>query len=298
MSQILTEISFLGERFNGKSIIDILLVSAVFYIILTTLQGTQANTLIRGLCFAGIIIALLFVLVDLPAFSWLMSKIVPVLIIVIPVIFAPEIRRIFEQIGRAHSMHDLFELTPVHTQEMYSCLDAVTTAASRLSSRNHGALIVLENRDNLEKFIKTGVELDSIVSAELLLQIFYPNTPLHDGAVIISEGRIVAAACIMPLSSRNVLDKTPEHQMGLRHRAALGISENTDAITVVVSEETGNISITHNGKLHHDVSPDYLLNYLKNIYKMPEPVSFSQRIKKLFTSHQTESEVEDKEESK
>ena len=122
-------------------------------------------------------------------------------------------------------------------------------AAARLSARQHGALIILQRLDNLDEYIQSGVQLNAKVTAELLLQIFYPNTPLHDGAVIVKGNRIAAGACVMPLSASGILVRSPERQMGLRHRAALGISEVSDAITVVVSEETGSISIAHAGRI-------------------------------------------------
>src|SRR5690606_30544872 len=119
----------------------------------------------------------------------------------------------------------------------------ISVACARLSARRHGALIVMERIDTLQEYVATGVYLDAVVSAELLLQIFYPNSPLHDGAVVISGNRILAASCVMPLSASGILNRTPERQMGLRHRAALGSSEACDAIVVVVSEETGSISV-------------------------------------------------------
>ncbi|HOP02768.1 MAG TPA: diadenylate cyclase CdaA, partial [Flexilinea sp.] len=248
MQQLISELLFLGQRFNRVSVIDILLVASIFFVILRFIRSSQANTLLRGTITIFIIIALLYVLVDLPAFTWLIGNILPVFLIVIPVVYAPEIRRAFERMGRVQSIHDLFASAPPHAEEMNQIIDAVVTACSMLAARNHGALIVMQRYDDLEKFIETGVYLNAVVSPELLLQIFYPNTPLHDGAVIIRKGRIEAAACVMPLSSRNVLDKTPGRSMGLRHRAALGTSEANDSITIVVSEESGTISVAFEGK--------------------------------------------------
>nr|HPJ66139.1 DNA integrity scanning protein DisA nucleotide-binding domain protein [Flexilinea sp.] len=151
-----------------------------------------------------------------------------------------------------------------------------------LAARNHGALIVMQRYDDLEKFIETGVYLNAVVSPELLLQIFYPNTPLHDGAVIVRKGRIEAAACVMPLSSRNVLDKTPGRSMGLRHRAALGTSEANDSITVVVSEESGTISVAFEGKITREISSERLKSMLENVYEQPEETPFMQRVGKFF----------------
>jgi len=143
----------------------------------------------------------------------------------------------------------------------------VVSATARLSARQHGALIIMQRLDNLEEFIQTGVTLNARVTPELLLQIFYPNTPLHDGGVIISHSKIAAAACVMPLSASGILNRTPERQMGLRHRAALGTSEASDAIAIVVSEETGGISIAHAGRMLRRLDPDRLENILTAFFR-------------------------------
>jgi diadenylate cyclase len=132
-------------------------------------------------------------------------------------------------------------------------------------------LIVLQRLDNLEEYIRTGVRMDSRVTAELLLQVFYPNTPLHDGAAIITDSKLIAAACVLPLSSSGVLSRSPERQMGLRHRAALGISEVSDAIAVVVSEETGSISIVNAGRMIRRLDAERLENILLALYKPVQP---------------------------
>ena len=279
MQQLISEILFLGQRFNRKSVIDILLVALIIYVFLRFISGTQANTLLRGTIIVMIIIGLLFVLTDLPAFTWLVGTILPVLLIVVPVVFSPEIRRAFERMGRVQSIHDLLTSPIPYAEEMNSVIEAVVIASSRLADRNHGALIVMQRSDDLDKYVQTGVLMDSIVTPELLLQIFYPNTPLHDGAVIISKGHLTAAACIMPLSSRNVLDKTPDRQMGLRHRAALGISEANDSVTVVVSEETGSISLAFDGKITRGISHERLRVMLTDLYEIPEQISLTARIK-------------------
>jgi diadenylate cyclase len=189
----------------------------------------------------------------------------PALLLAIPVIFAPEIRRALERLGRAGSFlpavrHNTYE-------ETQKVLHAVVEAAARLSARQHGALIVIQRMDNLDQYIETGVQMRAHATPELLLQIFYPDTPLHDGAVIIAGGRIVAAACVMPLSASGVLNRTPERQMGLRHRAALGISEVSDAVSVVVSEQSGSISISHAGRMIRRIDPERLENILAAFFR-------------------------------
>ena len=147
-------------------------------------------------------------------------------------------------------------------QKFEQTIRTVVTAVARLSARQHGALIILQRLDNLEEYIQSGVRMDASATPELLLQIFYPNTPLHDGAAILAGPKVVAAACVMPLSSSGILNRSPERQMGLRHRAALGISEESDAIAVVVSEETGAISIAHAGRMIRRIDPERLESIL------------------------------------
>ena len=153
---------------------------------------------------------------------------------------------------------------------MQDVIGDIVSATSRLADRQHGALIVLVRRDRLEEYIRTGVRLEARVTPELLLQVFYPNTPLHDGAVVISGEELVAAACVMPLSASGVLNPMPDRQMGLRHRAALGISEASDAVAVVVSEETGQISVVQGGKMIRRLDTDRLENILRAFFKPAE----------------------------
>ena len=264
MTEFLNNILFIFQRLNWLSVIDIALVTLTFYGLLYLVRDTQAMVLLRGIVFLIVLLALLTALVDLPAFSWLLRTSLPALLLSIPVIFAPEIRRALERIGRAGTF------VPANTHredvEKQAAIQAVVNAAARLAMRQHGALIVLQRLDSLDEYVSTGVLMDSRLTSELLLQIFYPNTPLHDGAVIIKDNRIAAGACVMPLSASGILVRSPERQMGLRHRAALGISEASDAITVVVSEETGSISIAHAGRMIRRIDPDRLENILNAFY--------------------------------
>ena len=260
LSNLYENLVFIFARLNWLSVLDILLVATVIFIILQLFRGTQAVVLLRGALLLIVLIGLLATLEVLPAFSWLVETTLPALLFAIPVIFAPEIRRFLERLGRAGTIRTSERLGP-GTQDT---IGAIVSACSRLSDRKHGALIVIQYHDNLDEFIRTGVLLNAGVSAELLLQVFYPNTPLHDGAVIISNTNLVAAACVLPLSSSGVLNRSPERQMGLRHRAALGISEVSDAVAVVVSEETGNISIVHSGKMIRRLDPERLDNILRS----------------------------------
>ncbi len=269
MQQLLNEILFLFERLTWLSVLDLLLVTAIFFGILMLVRDTQAMALLRGVLFVIIILSLFTSFVPLTAFSWLVRTTLPAILFAIPVIFAPEIRRALERLGRAGSPAGpiLAISTSSGAQAIQKTIKAIVNAAARLSARQHGALIILQRSDPLNDYAKTGVFLEADVTPELLLQVFYPNTPLHDGAVIINENRLVAAACVMPLSASGILTRSPERQMGLRHRAALGISEASDAIALVVSEETGSISIAHAGRMIRRLDAERLENILIAFYR-------------------------------
>ncbi|HHH81618.1 MAG TPA: TIGR00159 family protein [Chloroflexi bacterium] len=263
------ELSFFIERFDWLSAIDVLLVTLVVFFLLRLISGTQAVVLLRGVIVLVITIALLSSLLNLPAFSWLLANALPALLVAIPVIFAPEIRRGLERLGRTGSMF-AFTSEPDQVEHL---IETVCSTAQRLSDRRYGALIVIEREVPLDEYKETGVALDAKLSPELLLQIFHINTPLHDGAVIIHEGRIAAAACVMPLSASGTLTRSPERQMGLRHRAGLGISEVSDAVSVVVSEETGGIAVTHNGRIIRRLDQARLRNILMAFFR-PRPTTW------------------------
>lgn len=282
MDDLISEIVFLVQRVNWLTLVDLFLVSAIFYIILMLLKDTQARTLTRGVIFVVVLISLLTTLVNLPAFSWLASATLPALLFAIPVLFMPEIRRGLERLGRAGSGALLIDRPFTDIQVIQRTIKDVATACARLSVFRQGALIVLQRRDNLREYELTGVKLSAKVTPELLLQIFYPNTPLHDGAVIINNGLVSAGACVMPLSSSGVLNSSPERQMGLRHRAALGISELSDAIAVVVSEETGSISLAHRGRLMRRISAEKLENVLLAFFKQQAEVEQHANFKTWF----------------
>jgi diadenylate cyclase len=270
---LLDYLVFLFERLNWFSILDILLVTAVFFVILLVLRDTQAIVLLRG---GLVLIALLGVLTSLevlPAFSWLVKSTLPALVLAIPVIFAPEIRRALERLGRTSAI-----LPGGHLAGPFDIVGILVAAVTRLSNRKHGALIVLQRSDSLQEYVNTGVALDARLTSELLLQIFYPNTPLHDGAVIIKNGRVIAASCVMPLSSSGSLVRSPEREMGLRHRAALGTSEVGDAVSIIVSEETGTISITNGGRMISNLNAERLKTILQTFYQPKEHKNFFTRL--------------------
>lgn len=283
IESLLNNIYFIFERLNWVNVIDLALVTLIFFSIFLLLRDTQAILLLRGVFILIVLVSLLTSLDVLPAFSWLIRSALPALLLAIPVIFAPEIRRSLERLGRAGS----FRPSSANSSAAQETIKAVVNASARMSDRKHGALIVIRRLDNLEEYAMTGVRMDARVTPELLLQIFYPNTPLHDGAVIISGGTLEAASCVMPLSSSGVLTRSPERQMGLRHRAALGISEVTDAVAVVVSEETGSISVVHGGRMIRRLDSDRLDNILGAFYRpLEEKRGIMGYLSKLFSGSQ------------
>ena len=274
---LIESLDFFIARLNWLSILDLLIVAGIFFGLLILLRDTQAVVLLRGILVLVVLGALLNSSAVLPAFSWLVRTTLPALVIAIPVIFAPEIRRALERLGRAGFIFGNGKASP----GMQKSISAVVNAAVRLSDRRHGALIVLQRLDNLEEYVQTGVMVDATVTPELILQVFYPNTPLHDGAAIVEGSRLVAASCVMPLSASGVLAHTPDRQLGLRHRAALGISEVSDAVVVVVSEESGTISVVHNGRMIRRLDSDRLENILRAFFN---PNTERQGVAELFKS--------------
>lgn len=265
ISNLIDSLVFIFQRITWLSVVDMALVALIFFGILLLLRETHAMVLLRGVLLLVALVSVLTSLDLLPAFSWLVKTTLPALVLAIPVIFAPEIRRGLERLGRAGTIQPGSK----GSAAIQSTISMVVSSSLRLSDRGHGALIVLQRLDSLEEYVRTGVALNANVTTDLLLQIFYPNTPLHDGAVIISGGRILAASCVMPLSASGVLTRLPERQMGLRHRAALGISEVSDAVVVVVSEETGTISVVHGGRMIRRLDSERLENILHAFYRPP-----------------------------
>jgi diadenylate cyclase len=258
VTDILNELAFYFQRLNWLSVVDLLLVTAIAFFLLRLVQGTQAIVLLRGMVLFIIVTTLLTVLRGLPAFSWLLTTTLPALLVAIPVIFAPEIRRALERLGRAGSIFSL-SAGSNHTEHL---IDILCGTVQRLADRRYGSLIVVEREVHLDEYIETGVRLDAQLTPELLMQIFFINTPLHDGAVILRNDRISAAACVLPLSASGTLSRSPDRKMGLRHRAALGISEVSDSVAIVVSEETGVISIAHNGRIIRRLDQNRMRNIM------------------------------------
>jgi diadenylate cyclase len=239
-------------------VVDILLVAVVIFLTFSLAQGTQAVQLLRGMVMVILVMFLASQILPFRAFSWLISAALPALLISIPVIFQPELRRALERLGRTGS----FLARPQHERVVEDTVAEVARAAHRLAGQRHGALIVFERETGLQEFIETGVPIDADVKAELLRTIFHPNTALHDKAVIIRDSKIVAASSMLPVTHN------PQYSgMGTRHRAAIGLTEESDALVVVVSEETGIISVAYNGRIVRRLDINRLRNVLLAFYQ-------------------------------
>ncbi len=259
------DLNWLIQRLSWLDLLDIFLVAMLFYSIFYTLKGTRAVPLVRGITALLITLAMLSRLIQLNAFSWLIAQLFPALIVAVPVIFQPELRRALERLGRGR----LFSLSNTDTSDQ-EVITAVVNAVRQMAKQKVGALIVFERRAGLQEYIETGIYMNAALSSELLLTIFDHHTVLHDGAIIIQENRIAAAACVMPLTAAFLSDR----QLGLRHRAAIGITEESDAIALVVSEERGSISLAHNGRIIRDLESarlEAILNAFLNRDTHPTP---------------------------
>lgn len=255
------EVAALFQRLDWLSLLDIGLVALVFFIVLYLVRDTQAVPLLRGVIILLIVIAILGNTLTLPAFGWLFQRAIPALLIAIPVVFQPELRRALERVGRAGWW---LNQSNYKADGIDRVISVMSLACQRMAERRHGALIVLERATGLENYADTGVRMDAEVTSELLQSIFFRNSILHDGAVIIRHNRVLSAACILPLTSSFMSDR----RMGLRHRAAIGITEATDAIAVVVSEEHGQISIAHNGRMIRRLDAQRLETVLRAFYQL------------------------------
>lgn len=248
-------------------VVDILIVSYVVYKLILLLQGTRAVQLLKGI----IVVVLAWMISSffgLRTLQWLMSQVFTFGVLAIIIIFQPELRRALEQLGRGR----LFTRSPqVDDQLMMKSIGDIVKAVGYLSKRRIGALIVLERETGLADYIETGTDLSAAVSSELLINIFIPNTPLHDGAVIIRKDRIMAAGCYLPLTENPFVSK----ELGTRHRAGIGMSEVSDAISIIVSEETGQVSIAVNGVVDRDIKDDRLIERLYHETKQGEKTSTS-----------------------
>lgn len=240
------------------SLVDILLVALIFYGALRMFQGTQAVSLLRGILVVVLVATL--AASRLTAFNWLVRNSLPMILVAIPVIFQPELRRALERLGRTSNLIGRTSRENVVQQVIFE----IVVAVENLARQQTGALIVIEGTTGLEEYLETGERIDAKVSSRLLMTIFFPGTSLHDGAVVVRGDQILAAACVLPLTSRTLSDSS----LGTRHRAATGITEQNDALAIVVSEETGIISVARNGRLVRRLDGQRLRRVLEDFYRL------------------------------
>ncbi|TDQ40698.1 diadenylate cyclase CdaA [Aureibacillus halotolerans] len=243
------------------TIVDILVVWYVVYKLIMLIRGTKAVQLLKGIV---VIFGVWFIssYFGLRTLEWLMGEAVTWGFLAVIIIFQPELRRALEQLGRGK----LFSRGSFNEEdEQTRTIEAIGKAVQYMAKRRIGALISIERETGLNEYVETGIQMNARLTSELLINLFIPNTPLHDGAVILKQQEIAAAACYLPLSESPFITK----ELGTRHRAALGISEVTDCLTVIVSEETGQVSLTKNGELHRDLTIDALKEMLSEETMLP-----------------------------
>ncbi|MBG9795962.1 membrane protein [Paenibacillus dendritiformis] len=244
-----------------KDVIDILVVSYIIYQLLVLIRGTRAIQLLKGI-FVLVIIWAVSTWFNLYTLKWLMNQMFTFGVLALVIIFQPEMRRALEQLGRGKI---LGRRTAVDEDETARIIGELIKAVNYMSRRKIGALIVFERTTGLNEYTESGIAMESRLSSELLINIFVPNTPLHDGSVIVRGTQIAAAACYLPLSENPFISK----ELGTRHRAAIGISEVSDAISVIVSEETGQVSLAMNGQVVRDIKEESLISKLFEELKPP-----------------------------
>lgn len=253
----------LSELWSFRSLFDVFVVSLLIFWLLGVAQGTRATSLIRG---AIIFLAMVYILAtvfDLQTLNWILARTWPALLIAIPVIFQPELRRALEQLG--HTGSRLRENFPANADVgTEQAIDEIVRAAGQLARQRYGALMIIERETGLQDYAESGVPIDAKLTRQLLINIFYPNSPLHDGAVLTRGDRILAASVVLPLTD-NI---SASSQLGTRHRAAIGVTEDSDALAVVVSEETGQIAVAHSGRLIRGLDQDRLRRVLRTLMRL------------------------------
>ena len=250
-------------RITWTDIIEIVIIAFVIYNVMVWIKNTKAWVLLKGIIIV-VIFALIAYIMNLKTILWIAGKTISVGIIALVIIFQPELRRALEQLGRKKILFGLFRFNDGREKgERFSSKTAeeIVRACFDMGAAYTGALIVIEQDMVLEEYEKTGITVDGLVTSQLLINIFEHNTPLHDGAVIVRGNRVVAATCYLPLTDNVNLSKA----LGTRHRAGVGISEATDSMTIIVSEETGKVSVAFGGELIHDIDADSLKNKLEYI---------------------------------
>lgn len=267
------------STFRFSDFLDIVLVAVILYLCIRIIRETRAMQLVKGIFFIAVVYFVVNLL-NMEASTYIFKSIFSNILLIVAILFAPELRNILEQIGKGTARKNF--KTVIHPgvaldiNEIENCIESVIKACSNMSDTKTGALIVFENETLLGNIIDSGTIVDAKASRALIENIFYPKTPLHDGAMVIRNGSVYAAGCILPLTKKNV-----KSSLGTRHRAAIGLSEESDAIVVVVSEETGAISVARNGTLTIDISDGDLRDILMNEFVPSGSASDDKIITKL-----------------
>ncbi len=247
----------------GTDFVEILIITFLIYELMVWVKNTKAWSLLRGIVIIGVFIILAYIF-QMNTIIWIVRNALNVAIMALVVIFQPELRKALDVLGRKNILTDFVSFSiSQNTDERFSdrTVNEISKACFEMGRARTGALIVIEQNDSLSEYERTGIELDSIVSSQLLINIFEHNTPLHDGAVIVRGNRVTSATCYLPLSDNMELSK----ELGTRHRAGVGISEATDSLTIIVSEETGRVSVAYEGKLYRNTDSNELKEHLTKL---------------------------------
>ena len=273
--------SYLGDIYfpdiKWTDVVDILIIAYVLYRVLLWVKTSRAWTLIKGILVVALFL-LLAVIFRFNTIVWIAKNLISVFLLTLIILFQPELRRALDELGRKRFISRFLSSNVPKVLEENSLSDKsiyeLVKTATQLSKDKTGALIVVEHETQLGEYINTGISIDAVVSRQLLVNIFEKNTPLHDGAVIIKNNRVVSATCYLPLTDRHDIAKS----LGTRHRAGLGISEVSDSMTIIVSEETGGVSVAHRGVLYQDLDEDGLRKQLAKLQIIKEDKSSKTRI--------------------
>ena len=280
-------VSYLTLQMSLTDIIEIIIISVLIYYMLVWIKDTRAWMLLRGILviLAFVLLAVLF---EMNTIVWIADKLFNVAMIAVVVIFQPEMRKALENLGRKNILVNLFnfDFNKVENGKFSDhTIDELIKACYAMGKVKTGALIVIEDEILLNEYVRTGIDIDAIISSQLLINIFEKNTPLHDGAVIVRGDRVVSATCYLPLSDSMTLSK----DLGTRHRAAVGISEVSDSLTIVVSEETGKVSIAMRGQIYRNVNADFLRGKLKYLQNRNQQVTKLRLLKRRFMNGKKDS---------
>ena len=260
-------------------VIEIAIISVLFYNVLLWIKSTRAWNLFKGIMVI-LVFVLLAALFQMSTILWIAENTLSVGLIAIVIIFQPELRKALENIGDKNILSSILNISNKSEKVKFSdhTIDELIKAVYAMGKVKTGALIVIEDEISLSEYERTGIDVDAIVSSQLLINIFEKNTPLHDGAIILRGDRVVSATCYLPLSDSLSLSK----ELGTRHRAAIGVSEASDSLTIIVSEETGNVSIALRGQIYRNVDADFLREKLKHMQSSAQEVSGMELLKRRF----------------